>query len=765
MSFALSATTVKSWFQYRCERKTRYETLSRDECDAIPILRDVWTPSWAQIGNQFEHNVVLRLKHQTSVLDPGIGEDYLSQGLSVAFLRGDRPEEYCSQLLLEYREPLRKLFNLEADVRLRRSYADLVRIDRTRAEPVFQIIDVKATQNATPFHKAQVAFYGLLLDATLRELRVAATLDRVGQIWCLPPGSKGDDGRCRVEEFRLEPYQRLVTDFFRNEVAALANTRVWSGGDSTFFHIYFKCEQCEYLRHCQQAIREELNPADRDVSAVPGLSHEAKRSLLGLRIPTVGKLAQAKGLRASSDGSWALRRRADLLVKRAQALIADEVRRIPGVASYLMPPRVDVGLYLVVDVDPIEDNLITLGYLRSELGENSYVVEVLPDGSPQMEGVALCKVLGRLVEDLAEIDRHNAANEGSPTQQIHAHIFLYEPSEAASLQEAVSRHLENPLVRMGLLHLIRLFPPEDLVPEPEFRGIHHLPATALRSVVEQNFALPIMVSYDLRQVTCSLAKNDPGVLRPYSPGAPFRRPFSTRLSIDVCRNLRDGRVDVEPVQADVIARLDAMQALAEWLMQENEAALQRDGDHAFLRLNKRPFRFQATLDPLNAVDLDLLNALELLENRAGMLDALVSLAQPFSQRRDRARCVAEMTLIRYWKTDWGRYSVLLAVPPDSRESELSSGNFDLILTDDDPDIRLNPQLWPLFEVRIAPERPEFASAGTLLVDVAADVFQGDNFQRLLRETGERGWFLDRTFKDFTTDRAAGFMAFLAGDST
>jgi len=60
-----------------------------------------------------------------------------------------------------------------------------------------------------------------------------------------------------------------------------------------------------------------------------------------------------------------------------------------------------------------------------------------------------------------------------------------------------------------------------------------------------------------------------------------------------------------------------------------------------------------------------------------------------------------------------------------------------------------------------PERPDFANSGTLLVDVPADVYQGDDFQRLLRETGERGWFLDRTFKDFTTERAAGFMAFLA----
>ncbi len=761
MALSLSASTVKSWFQYRCPRKTRYETLSTKERDAIPILRDLVTPSWAQLGNQFERHVVTRLETETTVLRPAIGEDHLSQSLSAAFLQCKRHEEYAFQLVLEPRASLREQLKMPEDVTLRRSYADLVRIDRNETEPVFQVIDIKATQNATPFHKAQVAFYSLLLQSDLADLRATGTLARTGQIWCLPPGSKGEDGEVKVEEFRLEPYLRLVADFFQNEIRTIADSVVSPTWDNTFFHIYFKCEQCEYLRHCRQSIDEALPPSDRDVSAVAGVSHEAKRTLAGLGIRTVGKLAEARGLRASSAGSWALRRRAELLTRRAQALIAGKVQRIPGVASYLMPSQVDVGLYLIVDVDPVEDNLITLGYLRREDGQDRHLVEVLIDGTPERESEALCEVLGQLVADLADIDHHNAEHEDAPTQQIQAHIFLYEPSEAAALQDAVARHLENPLVRTGLLHLIRMFPPEDVVPEPEFRGVHHLPATALRSVVEQLFALPIMVSYDLRQVTCALAETDLGVAPAYTPEPRFQRPFSSRLSIDVCRDLRDGRIAAEPVRQDVVARLDAMRALAEWLMRENEAALGRDGDHAFLRLNKRPFRFQATLDPLNAVDLDLLHAFELLENRAGMLDALVSLAQPFTQRRDRARCVAEMTLKRHWKTDWGRYSLLFSVPPESRESELSSSNFDLILTDDNPDIRLNPQLWPVFEVRIAPERPDFGGSGTLLVDVPADVFEGDDFQRLLRETGERGWFLDRTFKDFTTDRAAGFMAFLA----
>ena len=67
------------------------------------------------------------------------------------------------------------------------------------------------------------------------------------------------------------------------------------------------------------------------------------------------------------------------------------------------------------------------------------------------------------------------------------------------------------------------------------------------------------------------------------------------------------------------------------------------------------------------------------------------------------------------------------------------------LLDDNPAIRLNPPLWPLFEVRIAPERPDFTDSGTLPVDVPADVYDSGDFQHLLQETGETGWFLDRTF--------------------
>jgi hypothetical protein len=732
--------------------------------EAVPILRDVVTAPWARLGNEFEENVVRLLATRESVLRPSAGEEALSQGQSIAFLRRQLPETYAHQLVLEARAPIKKRLALPANVAIRRSLPDLVRLEGQEVGPLFTVIDLKATQRATAFHKAQVAFYSLLLESLLQDLGVPGRVSEYGEIWCLPPASSGDDGLYQPDKFRLAPYQRLVVDFFQHEVRALSRKVVTAQSDTTFFHIYFKCEQCEYLRHCCNSISESRKPADRDVSAVPGLSHEAKRSLHALGIFNVGELANAAGLRvASAQGSWALKRRADVLVARANALVSGNARRLIDADTYLMPPRVDVGFYLVVDTDPITNTLIALGYLRDGPDGQKVETRIMEKSDPKAERDALCQVMGSLLGELAAIDTHNARNEGEPAKLIYSHLFIYEPAEAINLQEAVGRHLDDGTVRSGLLNIVRMFPPDDVIPEPEFRGVHHLPATALRSVVEQVFALPVTVSYDLHQVTRALAQSAPHYGAAYEPHKEFRRPFSSRLPIDVCRHLREGTIDAATVNADVVARLKAVCILARYLIAENTAASQRTDDHQFLRLKKKPFRFQATFDPLNATDLDLLRAFELLENRSGLLNSLVELAQPWQQRRERGRCVAQMTLNKMGKRGSNQHWLLFNIPLESRESELTSNDLDLILTNDDPDVRLNPQVWGLYSTRMAPEDDSYSTA-TLLLQMDASVFNGAAFQGLLQNSRDHGWFLDKTFRDFTSQRAANFLAYL-GETT
>jgi hypothetical protein len=307
--------------------------------------------------------------------------------------------------------------------------------------------------------------------------------------------------------------------------------------------------------------------------------------------------------------------------------------------------------------------------------------------------------------------------------------------------------------------MVRLFPPDDIVPEPEFRGMNHLPATALRSVVEQLYALPVSVSYDLRQVSCALHAHKL-IDVDYNPSSPFKRDFSSLLSIEVCRGLREGRRDkvtLEAVIADVKERLLATRAIANWLRTENQQLVVSESA-PMLRLAKKPFLLHSTFDPLNAGDLDVLRAFELLENRAGLLDTLIRLAQPVRTRRDAGRCIAGMQLKEQRKIGW-EYLLVFAVPPESQDAELSSDSLGLILTNDDPDLRLNPTMWSEVACRIDPSSR--TPAYLVHIRMWPKVFDGPVFQQMLRTTGERGWCIDQSFIDFNSDKAEAFLDYLA----
>src|SRR5262249_1934814 len=157
--------------------------------------------------------------------------------------------------------------------------------------------------------------------------------------------------------FRLKGYQAQVADFLRGPLARIARTSVTPVRDDTRFHLYFKCEQCDYLPHCEQTVADTRPRRDWDVSAVPGLSQTSKQTLVDLGVRAVGDLAEARGVGASPEAGWALRTKAELLTSRARALLDGRVRRIPGRMTYLMPPRVDVGVHLLVDQDPVEGRL------------------------------------------------------------------------------------------------------------------------------------------------------------------------------------------------------------------------------------------------------------------------------------------------------------------------------------------------------------------------------------------------------------------------
>jgi len=759
MASGLSGSTIKSWFQYRCERKTRYEIMDPTELAAIPVAKDQREMAWASLGVDYEERVVSRLARETGVLRPAHGDDGLLQRLAVAFLRGEGSAVFAAQV------NLRPLGNPEfiggTDIKLRRSFADLIRREVRSTGLHFTVIDIKATRAARAFHKTQVAFYVLLLRSILAELGVSATVEPMGEIWHIPEDGNAEGNDWAVDGFALKPYLRLVEDFCRTTLPTIAGKTVAAGRDETFFHVYFKCEQCAYLPHCIEAVGPGRPSTIRDVSAVAGLSHEAKRTLLSIGVSTVeGLAALGSGVGRIDGAGWSLSRRADQLVSRARALRDKAVQPGAEPNSFLMPPRADAAIYLVADHDPVDDTLVTLGYRYVDSNGVREHIEILPTADRRTEADALVSVFLRLVNDLEAIDLHNdAIGNASDPASLYAHIFLYEATEALALQNAVKRHLEDPRVRAGLLHMVRLFPPDEVVPEPEFRGMQHLPATALRSVVEQLLSLPVTVSYDLRQVSSAL--HHAGLItQRYCPAPAFERSFSSLLALDVSRALREGRgkgPDADAIRADVSARLTTTQAIADWLRTEHRRRINA-GEPPMLRLNKQPFRLHATFNPLDAGDLDILRAFELLENRAGLLDTMIKLARPAHVRRDAGRALGPMRLLNV--SERGRYAYLLfLMPREAEEAELTSGAFGLILTDGEPDLVLEPRLWSRLGCDLM-DSWNGDQPNLLRLRMFRGTFNGQIFQDVKRRAGQDGWWVDQTFVDFNSSKADTFLSFL-----
>jgi len=752
MSFGVSASTIKGWFQYRCPRKTKYDLMPEQALKDASIQPDRRVAAWARLGDHFEKRVLDRLRQHSSLLAPPIGQERLGQAQTAAFLAGNRTESYAAQASLESSRAIRRLFGLAEDMDIRRSYPDLISIDRSGPEPIFTIIDIKATRKPTPFHMTQVAFYCRLLRAMLDDLGAPGRINDSGEIWVIHEDSSPADGIWQPHIFPLGPYLRLVDDFFKNEVPEILAQAIEADRDESFFHLYFKCEQCEYLRHCRKSIDPPRPPGSRDLSAVPGMSHEAKRVLLRRGITTVQALATSGNIvQPGVPTSWNLQRRAELLRHRAQAQLSGDIRRLPEVYSYLMPPQVDVALHLSADFDPVDGTLVTIGYLRCQNGRRRSIVKAIDDSSPDAECRALIDVLGALISDLEEIDAHNAAAEQAGASQLHAHIFVYEPAEAKYLQQALGRHLEDHVIRTGLLHAIRLFPPEDVVPEPEFRGrpppYRPPPCEACSS---NSTPFRQWYSYDLRQVSQAIGPTRLSSV--YDPQPPFARDFSSLLSMEVIRGLRhrEEQIPLAPVEADVLARLHAGHSLTEWLLAENRAAAE-----PFLRLRKKPFRLQQTLNPLNAGDLDLLHAYELLESRSALLETLVRLAKPLRQRQASRECLGELTLVDQGRNANGRqYWMLFQIPPECRDSEISPDDIGLILTNDDPDIRLDPRNWPNFSISFDYAR----QPDRIFVRISRTIFESGPFQAMLRANSR--WVIDRAFKDLNGPRAQRFLRYL-----
>jgi hypothetical protein len=105
------------------------------------------------------------------------------------------------------------------------------------------------------------------------------------------------------------------------------------------------------------------------------------------------------------------------------------------------------------------------------------------------------------------------------------------------------------------------------------------------------------------------------------------------------------------------------------------------------------------------------------------------------------------------------HRMVFKVPFESRQAELSTDSFGVVLTQDDPDILLDPGRWADHMVRI--ERVRFAAdSGTVSTTMAHSRFL-QHYESMLRNNPQASWFLDEVFTDPNTPRMLEFLEFIA----
>lgn len=273
------------------------------------------------------------------------------------------------------------------------------------------------------------------------------------------------------------------------------------------------------------------------------------------------------------------------------------------------------------------------------------------------------------------------------------HFYIYDSLDVLALKGLIERHLfdsEPPELLTELSNLIRLFPPESVLPDAEtFRTI---PATIVVQMLRTLVALPVPYTYDLRTVSELY-----GVERGFRFRTPygFSWEYSNQIAFERIHDFwkgnsftyqsRGSERTLEPaeildeIRRGVLTKLRATDSVIRRLKEDM-------GERLLLR--KEPFQLFTGAEPLAVPDLEKLRVFTTLEVSLDELDTKRTHTLPVADRVAGFVCIhglrAETT------TPDAEGCLWFTFDPSASDTKFEAGNFNLVLTpEDDPSVLLS----------------------------------------------------------------------------
>ncbi|MBI5531782.1 MAG: AAA family ATPase [Deltaproteobacteria bacterium] len=420
-----------------------------------------------------------------------------------------------------------------------------------------RIIDIKLSADPSPAYFAEVAFYSMALagwlhdqglsghfvvvpDAAVwpgtheasklvqvsRQAQSQAITPTIAQLW-----------KAMQEDLETSPFEVFafrVRRFFQADLPT-ALTNHWSALD---FHVDNRCSFCEYLGEDRPPSQHDPKVAPHPnhclplalsqdhLSRVAFVSQGARLSLNQAGVGQVNALAQRQQTDPVFDTHQTLRATRTVVAGRALSLQSGTVS-IPTQTgtSASMPKWADLRIFLSVDFDIGSAITVAFGLKafwheprafqsplttqrQSKAWQSNARIVINRDlPTEQHELLAFLQEIHDIIQWSQTQDTQTLANSLlaglTPQQQAdyrtRLQVYIWDSLQYDHLARVIGRHLHAILANQNLSYLAWLFPPEELLENPD-SIVRRSPITIVRDVIRSMLAAPIPHYYSLLEV-------------------------------------------------------------------------------------------------------------------------------------------------------------------------------------------------------------------------------------------------------------------------
>jgi hypothetical protein len=337
------------------------------------------------------------------------------------------------------------------------------------------------------------------LKQTCQELKARGTNPTYEELW----EAMQED----LEHVPFEVFAAGIKQFLRDDLKQALSARRW---EDLRWGVNHRCRGCDYLgypwyshgkptfhpKHCLQQAQREGH-----ISQIAFIGRGESRALENHGITDVKSLAAVGPDHNVFDAHHNLRAGRHIVAARAESL----GKRSPclpahGGSSIIMPRWADLHVYLTVNFDVGSALTFAMGIKAFWREPHPYgysgsyetkawdSIFVVNKRDVSVERQQLLHFLDTINDILRYAHKRN--------QKTSVQFYVWDPVQFKHLTRIIGRHLPAILSERSISHLAWLFPPEDVLPNPDMEA-RKSPITVVKEVVRSFVAVPVAHCYTL----------------------------------------------------------------------------------------------------------------------------------------------------------------------------------------------------------------------------------------------------------------------------